>query len=140
MKNIPIKLVIDTNIIFSSLLKNGKKFRDIIFFQDFEVYSCNYSIVEIFKHREKLLKCSKLKDEELLKLMELTFKNIDFVSDLLISDKNLNKAYELCKIIDKKDYLFIALALELDCKILTVDKKLKNYLKNEFSDLFFDFY
>ncbi len=132
------KVVLDTNILFSSFLKSGKKFRDIIFSNDYEFYSCNFTIVEIFKYKEKIIKYSRLQDDELLKEIHNILKNINFISDKLISEQNIFKADQLCKDIDKKDYSFIALAFELDSLLWTGDKELKIGLKNKGINIFFE--
>lgn len=47
--------MVDTNIIFSLLLKRASRLREEFFEQSDEFYSPNFVIVEIFKHKEKLL-------------------------------------------------------------------------------------
>lgn len=58
-----MKVVIDTNILFSALLQGGQKYRDILFFENVEFYSCKYAMVEIIKYKEKIVKCSKQAEE-----------------------------------------------------------------------------
>ena len=65
-----MKIVVDTNIIFSSLLNSDGVIGDLIFnsSKHFEFYSCSYMRFEIQKHWGKLKKISKLyamaKDDE----------------------------------------------------------------------------
>lgn len=131
------RVVVDTNILFSSFLNTGSKIRDLLFSNDYEFYSCNFCIVEIFKNKEKIIKYSKLKEDELLKEIHCILKNINFISDKLISDENIYKAVKLCNDIDKKDYSFLALAFELNALLWTSDKKLKEGLKNKKLNIFF---
>lgn len=126
-----MKIIVDTNIIFSTLLKSGYKFRDILFAGSDEFYSCKWAIAEIFKHKDKILKCSKLSEEILFETLHKIFKNIHFVNDELISNENLKKAYDLCHDIDEKDILFVALTLELNGVLWTGDKELKEGLKKK---------
>ena len=53
-----MKIVIDTNIIFSTLLNSNGTIGNIIFNSNktFEFYSCSYMRFEIDKHWEKLKK------------------------------------------------------------------------------------
>src|SRR5437764_412892 len=61
------KIAVDTNIIFSTLLNSNGTIGDLIFNSDhvFEFYSCDYMRYEIRKHWSKLIKISKLSDEQL---------------------------------------------------------------------------
>jgi len=53
-----MKIVVDTNIIFSTLLNSNNAIGDLIFNSDkhFEFYSCSYMRYEIQKHWERLKK------------------------------------------------------------------------------------
>lgn len=63
------KLIVDTNIMFSALLGKSKKIREILFSsEDFKPYSCKFSIVELFKHKDKLIKNSDLLEDEILEI------------------------------------------------------------------------
>ena len=50
-----MKLVLDSNIIFSALIKKSKT-RDIILSDFFELYAPEYIFTEIIKHKELLLR------------------------------------------------------------------------------------
>ncbi len=59
--------------------------------------------------------------------------NVTVIPNLIISDKSLEKAYELCKDIDEKDTVYVALAIEFDFKLIKNDKTLyKNLNKLNF--------
>ena len=133
-----MKVVIDTNIIFSALLRGGQRYRDILFFENAEFYSCKYTIVEIFKHKEKIVKCSKQAEEVVLEILYRILKNIHIVNEELISKERLMEAYDLCQDIDEKDSVFVALTLELDGVLWTGDKKLKEGLKKKRFGRFFE--
>ncbi len=53
-----MKKVVDTNIIFSSLLNSNSTIGELLFNSDkqFEFYSCSYMRYEIQKHWERLKK------------------------------------------------------------------------------------
>ncbi|MEM1322332.1 MAG: PIN domain-containing protein [Bacteroidota bacterium] len=63
---------------------------------------------------------------------------IIFVNEADISTVNFIAAYRLCKDIDEKDTPFIALSLELECKIWTRDKELKYGLLKKGFDAFYE--
>jgi predicted nucleic acid-binding protein len=62
-----VKIIIDTNIIFSTLLKTKTTFDRIIFNSDgvFEFYSPHYLRSEIRRHWPRIKKISKLTDQQL---------------------------------------------------------------------------
>ena len=62
-----VKIIIDTNVIFSGLLNTDGTIGDLLFNSDgvFEFYSCSYMRHEIEKHWEKLKSISKLSDSDL---------------------------------------------------------------------------
>lgn len=134
-----MKIVIDTNILISSLLKNGKKFRDIIYNPENEVFAPNFLIVEIFKHKAKIVKYSGMTEEELLNELHLILKNISFINDKYIPSSIKQTAYDLCKDIDVKDTVFISLTFYLGATLLTGDKILKRELNNKNINIFMDF-
>ncbi len=55
-----MKIVIDTNIIFSMLILKNSRLRDAFFEKKVKWYAPNFVLVEIFKRKEKLLKHSHL--------------------------------------------------------------------------------
>ena len=59
-------VVLDTNLIFSALVPKASQIREILFESNMIFYSPNILISEIYKHKEKLLKSSKLTDSEFI--------------------------------------------------------------------------
>jgi predicted nucleic acid-binding protein len=123
-------VVVDSNIIFSMLLKNNK-FYNILKNENVKFIIPKFLFVEIFKYKEKIVKYSKLNDDEVLEILYDILKNITIVDEMLISNISYKKAYELVKDIDEKDIVFIALCLEFDAKLWSGDKKLINGLKQK---------
>jgi len=132
------KLIVDTNIVFSALLGKSRKIREILFSsEDIKPYSCKYSIVELFKHKDKLISNSALDEEEILNIFYYLLKRIEFYNEDFISDNSLKKAYELCNDIDEKDLLFVALTIELDGLLWTGDKELlRGLIRKGFEQIF----
>lgn len=131
-------VVIDTNLVFSSLIPKASKIRDILFESNITFYSPNILIVEIFKHKIKLLKCSKLTESEFDIYFNGIIERINFIPTDFIGTASRQKAYDLCIDVDIKDTPFVALAIELSIPLWTGDKKLKDGLKRKGFDNFYD--
>jgi putative PIN family toxin of toxin-antitoxin system len=126
-----MKVVVDSNIIFSALLIKNSKIRDTLLMKNHHFYSPNYFFNEIFKYKEKILRCSKLDEVELYEYLRRILENIQFIRKDVISKENRLIALDLCKDVDEKDTPFIALAIEIDAYVWTGDKKLKKGLKEK---------
>ena len=107
------RVVLDTNLLFSALRSRYTAYREILFSDEHIFYSSKYIIVEIFKHKERILKGIKTADEsEVYEYLNETLQRIRFINEDFISITNYAKAYQLCKDIDEFDVPFVALALE----------------------------
>lgn len=124
-------LVIDTNILFSALLKPASNEFKIVKSGKHEVYACQYSVVELFKHKEKLVKLSGLQEEELIETYYLLLQQIHPLEERKFSKKIRQKAFDLCKQVDEYDMIFVATALFIDGFLWTGDKKLVNGLRKK---------
>lgn len=125
-------VVVDTNLIFSALIPKASKIREVLFGHNTTFFAPNFLITEIYKHKEKLIKHSKLNESEFYLYLNGIIENIRFVPLDFISIESRQKAYDLCK-----DIPFIALTLELNASIWTGDKKLKDGLRLKEFDNFF---
>jgi len=123
--------VVDTNLIFSALITKASKIREILFENSRNFYSPNFLITEIYKHKDKLIKNSKLDESEFYLYFNGIIEQIKFVPTDFIGIESRRKAYDLCKDIDIKDTPFVALSIDLDIPIWTGDKKLKEGLKSK---------
>jgi len=124
-----MKLVVDTNIIFSALVSPNGTLSDLILNSDnLNFYSPTYVLEELEKHKEKLLKLSGYSAKDLEFLMRIVFKKIDLIDIESVKESTWAKSMELVKDVDEFDAPFIALALELDSPLWTGDKKLINGL------------
>jgi len=126
-----MKIVLDSNIIFSALLSHENRFKYLIYSKQFEFFSCNFLFVEVFKNKTKLENISKLNEEELLTQLGNILSKIQFIPEELIPKAIFNRAYRLCKDVDENDTPFVALALFLGAKFLTGDKRLTEALKKK---------
>jgi len=121
-------IVIDTNLIFSALIPEASKIRDVLFDNKIAFYAPNYLIVEIYKRKDKLIECSNLDESDFYLYFNDIIEQIQFLPIDFLSINSRQKAYDLCKDIDIKDTPFIALSIELAIPIWTGDKKLKDGL------------
>jgi predicted nucleic acid-binding protein len=122
-------VVIDTNLVFSALIPEASKIREVLFDNRLTFFSPNFLITEIYKHKDKLIKNSKLNESEFFLYFNGIIERIQFLPVNFISIESRQKAYDLCKDIDIKDTPFIALSIDLNIPIWTGDKKLINGLK-----------
>ncbi len=120
-----MKIVVDTNIIFSGLLSPNGTISDLLLNSSntFDFYSPTYLLDELENHKKKLLKIGGLSEKELDFLQRNLFKKIDLIDLESIRESTWEKAIELTKNVDEFDAPFIALALELDSPLWTGDKK-----------------
>lgn len=131
-------VIVDTNILFISLRKNGTKVREILGRRDYRFYAPNFLMVEIFKHKGKLLKQTNASEDEVNEFLNKSLRHIHFVNEELISIGSFVEAYRLCGDVDEKDTPFVALTLELEGEFWTRDNKLVQGLTRKGFTAFFD--
>ena len=133
-----MKIVVDTNIIFSTLLNSNSTIGDLLFNSDkhFEFYSCSYMRYEIQKHWERLKKISKLSDEQLQVSYTQVLSKLKFINEEIIPVETWLASEQITKGIDIDDTDFVALTKFLKATLWTGDKVLYNGLKRlEFKKL-----
>lgn len=121
-----MEIVIDSNILFSALLKADGRLAEIILNPAFQLtnHTCYFLYIEIFKYKERILKFSKLEENDLLDVLYRMVRKINFVNEDSISEEIWKEAQQLTNSIDTKDTPFVALALSLDATLWTGDRKL----------------
>lgn len=126
-----MKIVVDTNIVFSALLNTSSTIGNLLFHSSgiCEFYSCAYMRTEMHKHWQKLKSISKLSDEELQTTYDLILLRVLFVQEELIALETLRTALSLVENTDPDDVDFVALAMHLNAALWTGDKPLYNGLK-----------
>ncbi len=128
-----MKIVVDSNIIFSALLKTHTTFGQIIFNSDgiFEFYSSHNMRTEIREHWDKLKKLSKLTEAQLEESYYALLTKITFINEELIPQKFWVESEKLLEDIDLDDIDFVALTKYLRGKLWTGDKTLRDGLKGK---------
>ena len=131
-------VIIDTNILFSALVRGQSGLGDVLLRSERKLYVCEYVIIELFKHKDRLVKASHLSEEDILAWLYLLLKRLNIFKEDLISPENRVAAYKLCVDVDENDTPHVALALELNGLLWTGDKKLKRGLQDKGFDQFFE--
>jgi len=128
-----MRIVVDTNIVFSAILNSNNKIARILLQPKSKVnfYSTEQLLGEIKEHREKIKKISDYSDVELDRVVELVTKRIRFINVRLISKDSYQIAEKLTQNIDIDDTEFIALTEHLRAKLWTGDKELQKGLKKK---------
>jgi len=119
-----MKVVVDSNIVFSAMLNPESSAGDIILnSQDtFSFYACEYLREEINNHKDKIIKLTGYDEREYGEVAFLIYKQVDFFSESTIPFEFWQKAADLVRDIDMDDITFVALSLFLDIKLWTGDK------------------
>jgi predicted nucleic acid-binding protein len=125
-----MKIVVDTNIIFSGILNTNGKIGDLLLNSDdvFQFYSPDFTKDELKEHHDKLEQLSKLSFDEIEVVKTLLYKHIRFINSSIIPPNIWIYAENTMSDIDIDDTEFLALAEYLDCFIWTGDKKQHNRL------------
>lgn len=133
-----MKIIVDTNIVFSAILNSNSRIGKILLNskEHFQFFTCNYLRTEIQRHRNRILKITKLTEDQLFELEELVTKNITFIDERLIPQDLLISTETQLKAIDPNDTVFVALTKHLEGKLWTGDMQLYRGLKTKrFKDI-----
>ncbi len=136
-----MKLIVDTNITISSLLKKSTT-REILLNESFEFYLPEIVLSEVNKYIPYIIQKSKLSEEEIKKLLNTLLENLNLVPIDEYKGK-INEGMEIIGDIDEKDIQFIALTLTIENdgiwsndKHLDKQEKLKVYKTIDIINLF----
>lgn len=121
-----MKIVVDTNIVFSAILNTESKIGDLLMNSEsiFEFRSVMYLKEEIEKHEGKLMTISGLTGGEIEQSTEQVFSCIKFISEEIIPFEIWQKAARLVRDVDMDDIAFVALSEYEDIRLWTGDKEL----------------
>ena len=123
-----MKIVIDSNILFSALIKDSITRRIILDYENQFLFP-SYIFEEMEIHKTELLTKSKMKEKDFEELLSLLLRKVIIIpNEVLLHYKK--EAYQIIKDIDPDDVTFIACALAFnDSVIWSDDKKLKQQSK-----------
>jgi predicted nucleic acid-binding protein len=132
-----VKLIVDTNIVFSTLLNPHSAIGEILMNiqDDFTFFAPGLLKEELKRYTSKIAAYSKLTQNDLIDIEKAVLSTIIFVSEEAISEQSWTQAFALTKDIDEDDTPFIALGIELNAKLWTGDKVLSNGLTKKGADV-----
>ena len=125
----PAAVVVDTNILFSALLRDDSWFGEILMNPAYEFYIAEFVFVELFKHKERILRASRLSEDELLKQLEILLTHLTVMQEALVPAEHKREAFRLCAEVDPRDAPHVARALALGAPLWTGDQKLRRGLE-----------
>ena len=138
-----MKIVIDTNIIISALLKDSTT-RRIILDSKWNFYYPEISLQEIRRHKELILKKSGMKEEAYAKTLDKIFMHIKMVPGEQ-ANLRLKEAIIQLQDIDPDDVIFLATALSIEGAVIWSEdihfekqNKVKVFKTKEIISLFFE--
>ena len=128
-----IKIIVDTNIVFSALLNTNSRIGQILINgkRHFDFYAPEYVRFEIFQHKEKIKFIGKLTEDEFIETYSLILKNVTILNHLIIPLETYKNAELLCRDIDIDDTIFVAVSDFIKGVLWTGDIKLTNGLRNK---------
>ncbi|HEX2081093.1 MAG TPA: PIN domain-containing protein [Longimicrobium sp.] len=132
-------VVVDTNILFSALLREDTAFSTEMFESPREFFICETTLMELFRHREKLIRLSRMNAPALVQMYHLLLKCLTVYKENHIPDECWTRARELCAGLDPDDASQVAVALALGGLLWTGDNVLKTGLRARGFDRFFSF-
>lgn len=124
------KIIVDTNIVFSSLVNTNGKIASLLGNppSDIQYFSPEYLRTEIHKHREKLIKSAKISPKEFEISQSIIYSFISFIPEVEIPYNCWADNAPLLRDVDMNDLPFIALTDHLSGRLWTGDKELINGL------------
>ena len=131
-------VVVDANRIFSELIAANHRLRRLFAAEPETDFVCpKYVMVELFKHKERIVAATGLEEAELLALLHSLLERIRFFDEDAISIGSWTEAWRLCRDVDENDVAYVALTLELDGDLWTSDGKLEEGLRRKGFTRFF---
>jgi predicted nucleic acid-binding protein len=130
-------VVVDTNILFSALLRKPTRFSEILLQAEHRFYVSESVIIELFRHKERILRLSRLNEDELVHLYQILLRRLHVYKEDLIAPEHGHRGHALCRPIDETDTPHVALALELNALLWTSDKALREGPPGRGFDRFF---
>jgi predicted nucleic acid-binding protein len=135
----PDAVVVDTNILFSLLLRGETTLRKRFLTGSAPSFHCpRFVFVELFQHKERIVRATELSEYHLLECLSEFLARVHFVEEGGIPIGTWIEARRLCRDVDLKDAPFIALTLHLDGRLWTGDEQLKAGLRARGFDRFFE--
>lgn len=127
-----MEILIDSNLIYSALLRDGRISRLILNNpSSITLFAPGYLLEEINSHWDKIIQLSGLPENDLKSSLDELMKNIVLLNYGLMGDEIFNEAEKICANIDEKDTIFVAISLFFNLTLWTGDKKLRKGLEKQ---------
>jgi predicted nucleic acid-binding protein len=100
-----VKIVVDTNIVFSARLNADTEIHEILLgpTDTFEFFSPELMMEELEKYTPKLVQLSKLSNEQIREAKSRLLHCVTLVSEETVSENSWRQAYNLTKDVDEDD-------------------------------------
>lgn len=128
-----MRIVVDTNIVFSAMLNTNSKIARIILQPKTRLnfYSTETLLLEIEEHSKKLKNISGYTDSEFKRIFEIFTRKIRFINVQLIPKEIYLRSLSLTENVDVDDTEFVALTEHIKGKLWSGDKQLRKGLENK---------
>ncbi len=128
-----MRIVVDTNIVFSALLNTNSKIAQIILQPKTRLnfYTTEQLLFELKEHRDKIKNLTDYSDYELDRVIRLITHKIKFINVNFVPAEIYNKSALLTHDIDEDDCEFVALTDHIRGKLWSGDKRLIKGLLNK---------
>jgi predicted nucleic acid-binding protein len=125
-----MRIVVDTNIVFSAMLNTNSRISRIILHPktNLNFYSTERLLYEIELHSNKLIDISGYTEPEFKRVFQLITTKIRFVNIRLIPKNIYIKSLSLTKDVDIDDTEFVALTEHIKGRLWSGDKELRKGL------------
>ena len=114
-----MKIIIDTNILLSALIKDSVT-RKILIEAEWQFFYPEMSFHEVRKHKDLVLDKSGMKNEEYIQVLNQLFQNIELIPEESIYP-TLKEANDIMGKIDPDDAVFLAAALGIPNSLIWSD-------------------
>ncbi len=106
------RVVVDSNFIFSELIATNYRLRKAFDSSPATEFFCpKYVMLELFKHKERIVAATGLDEVSLLGLLHTLLERIRFYDEDAISIGSWTEAWRLCRGVDENDVAYVALTL-----------------------------
>lgn len=128
-----MRIVVDTNILFSAMLNTNSRIARILLQPktNLNFYSTEQLLLELENHSEKLKTISGYDDGDYKRIFTLFTRRIRFINVQLIKKQNFLLALSLTEDLDIDDTEFVALTEHIKGKFWSGDRVLKRGLEEK---------
>ena len=121
-----MKIIVDTNIVFSAILSSKGKIGEHLLNKPSEIQylSPGFLLEELTLHAQKIIDLTGLTETEYQQVKAYVIQHIEFIDIKKITLTNWERSFDLLHNVDEKDIAFLALTMEAGGVLWTGDKKL----------------